>query len=220
MTGETPAAVYIGRPIRGTGDFYNGTQLYDGTPQRRSPFEIAPRVGLAWNVTGDGRTAIRGGAGAFYDRYQDNDVLELTELPPLVRTDTVNYTTIAELTKTERTETTSAMRRIQEFVPSVVYNWSAGVQRDVGWSLVVDAAYVGNAARRQPILRELNGRPYGYRFQPSSLDPTNMINGVTQPLPDDLLRPYRGYASISQREFTGYADYHSLQVSATRRPAG
>jgi hypothetical protein len=217
VTGDTPLAVYIGRPIRGTGDFSDGTQLYDGTPQRRSPFEIAPRLGLAWNVTGDGRTAIRGGAGAFYDRYQDNDVLELTELPPLVRTDTVNYTTIAELTKTERTETTSAMRRIQEFVPSVVYNWSAGVQRDVGWSLVVDAAYVGNAARRQPILRELNGRPYGYRFQPSSLDPTNPINGVTQPLPDDLLRPYRGYASISQREFTGYADYHSLQVSATRR---
>ena len=67
------------------------------------------------------------------------------------------------------------MRRIQEFVPSVVYNWSAGVQRDVGWGLVADAAYVGNAARRQPITRELNGRPYGYRFQPSSLDPTNVI---------------------------------------------
>lgn len=217
VTGETKAAVYIGRPIPGTDNLYSGTQLYEGTPQRRSPFEIAPRLGLAWNVTGDGRTAIRGGAGAFYDRYQDNDVLELTELPPLVRTSTVNYTTIAELRESERTETTSATRRIQEFMPSVVYNWSAGVQRDVGWSLVVDAAYLGNAARRQPILRELNGRPYGYRFQPSSLDPTNAIDGVPQPLPDDLLRPYRGYASISQREFTGYADYHSLQVSATRR---
>jgi hypothetical protein len=104
------------------------------------------------------------------------------------------------------------MRRIQEFVPSVVYNWSAGVQRDVGWGLVADAAYVGNAARRQPITRELNGRPYGYRFLPSSLDRTN-----GQPLLDDLLRPYPGYASISQREFTGYADYHSVQLSATRR---
>ena len=218
VTGDdTLPAVYVGRPIPGTGNFYNGTQLYEGTPQRRSPFEMAPRLSLAWNVTGDGRTAIRGGAGAFYDRYQDNDILELTELPPLVRTYTVNYTTIKELTGNTPTETTNAMRRIQEFVPSVVYNWSAGVQRDVGWSLVADAAYVGNAARHQPILRELNGRPYGYRFQPSSLDPTNVIGGVTQPLLDDLLRPYRGYASISQREFTGYADYHSLQVSATRR---
>jgi hypothetical protein len=218
-TGDTREALYIGRPIAGTGDFYNGTQVYEETPQRRFPFEVAPRFGLAWNVTGDGRTAIRGGAGAFYDRYQDNDILELTELPPLVRTYTVNYTTIPELNNSVVTETTSAMRRIQEFVPSVVYNWSAGVQRDVGRGLVADAAYVGNAARRQPITRELNGRPYGYRFQQSSLDPTNVIplGGVTQPLVDDLLRPYRGYASISQREFTGYADYHSLQLSATRR---
>ena len=51
-----------------------------------SPFEVAPRLGFAWNVTGDGRTAIRGGAGAFYDRYADNDILELAEMPPLVRT--------------------------------------------------------------------------------------------------------------------------------------
>jgi len=210
--------LYIGRPIPDTGDLYNGTHLYDGTPQQRSPFEVAPRLGFAWNATGDGKTAIRGGAGVFYDRYTENDILELTELPPLVRTYTANYTTIAELTSTKNDPTTSAMRRIQEFVPPVVYNWSAGVQRDVGWNLVIDAAYVGNAARHQSITRELNGRPYGYRFQPSSLDPTNVLGGVTQPLTDDLLRPYRGYASISQREFTGYADYHSLQVSATRRP--
>ena len=218
LTGDDSLpALYIGRPIPLTGNFYNGTQLYEGTPQRRSPFEAAPRLGFAWNVTGDGRTAIRGGAGAFYDRNADNDILELAELPPLVHTYTANYTTIAELKESVPTETTSAMRRIEEFVPPVVYNWSGGLQRDVGWNLVVDAAYVGNAARRQPLLRELNGRPYGYRFQPSSLDPTNVNNEVTQPLPDDLLRPYRGYASISQREFTGYADYHSLRVSATRR---
>jgi hypothetical protein len=216
-TGEDYPTLYIGRPIPGTGDLYNGTRLYEGTPQRRSPFEVVPRLGFAWNVTGDGRTAIRGGAGVFYDRYPDNDVLELTEFPPLVNTFTANYTTIRDLNASTPAATTSAMRRIQEFRPPVVYNWSAGIQRDVGWNLVVDTAYVGNAARRLPIFRELNGRPYGYRFLPSSLDTTNRPGGVTQPLPDDLLRPYPGYASISQREFTGYGDYHSLQVSATRR---
>jgi hypothetical protein len=218
VTGETMPAPYIGRPIPGTGDFRNGTRLYDGTPQRRSPFELAPRLSAAWNVSGDGRTAIRGGFGTFYDRYQDNDILELTELPPLVRTYTVTNTTIHDLTTSAPSETANAMRRIQEFVPPVVYNWSAGVQREVGWGLVADAAYVGNAARHQPMTRELNGRPYGYRFQPSSLDTTNLLGGVTQPFLDDLLRPYRGYASITQREFSGYADYHSVQLSATRRP--
>jgi hypothetical protein len=210
-------ALYIGRPVPGTGDLTSGTLLYDGTPHRRAPFAIAPRAGFAWTVTGDGRSAIRGGIGIFYDRYPDNDLLELLELPPLVRTYTANYTTMKDLVSVAATETTSAARRIEEFVPPVVYGWSLGAQREIGWNVVGDVAYVGNAARRQPMTRELNGQPYGYAYQPANLDSTNSINRQPQPLPDDLLRPYRGYSSITQREFTAYGDYHSVQVLLTRR---
>ncbi|CAN5686271.1 hypothetical protein BH24ACI4_BH24ACI4_23650 [soil metagenome] len=217
VTGEVLPLVYVGRLVPGSGDVINGMQVFPETPQGTTPLQVAPRLGFAWDVTGDGRSAIRGGVGLFYDRYSDNDILELAELPPLVRTYTTNYTTIPELLGSPLTATTSAVRRIEPFVPPVVYNWSLGGQREVGWSLVADVAYVGNAARRQMITRELNGRPYGYAYQPSSLDATNVLGGWAQPLPEDLLRPYRGYASISQREFTGYADYHSLQVALTRR---
>jgi len=220
LTGaEDVPARFVGRLVPGSGDIVNGMQVYEGTPHQRSPFKVAPRVGFAWNVTDDGRSAIRGGFGVFYDRSADNDLLELAELPPIVRTYTVNHTTMADLVSSPltETETTSAVRRIEEFVPPVVYNWSLGAQRDVGWNVVGDVAYVGNAARHQPITRELNGRPYGYAYLPSNLDETNILGGRAQPLPDDLLRPYRGYASIAQREFTGYSDYHSLQVLFTRR---
>jgi hypothetical protein len=217
LTGDILPAVYIGRLVPGSGDPVQGMRLYDGTPHANAPFEIAPRLGFAWDVTGDGRTALRGGAGAFYDRYPDNDLLELVEISPLVRTYTTNYTTIAELLNSPLTETPNAVRRFPAFVPPVVYNWSVGVQREIGWKAIADVAYVANAARRQAIPVELNGRPYGYAYRPSSLDVTNIQGGQPQPLPDDLLRPYRGYASILQREFTGYADYHSLQLSLNRR---
>ena len=97
-----------------------------------------------------------------------------------------------------------------------MYNWSIGVQRALPWKFVADVAYVGNSARNQLVSRELNGLPYGSTFQSQYLDATN----GNQPLPNDLIRPYRGYSSITQREFTGYGDYHSIQVSANRRTSG
>jgi hypothetical protein len=214
---EIQPLVYVGRFVPGSGNFYNGMQVFDDTPQTKNAFRIAPRLNVAWDVTGDGRTSVRGGWGVFYDRYSDDDILDLIELPPVLLTYTTNYTTIPELLSSPLTETPTSVRLIDQFKPPVVYNWSTGVQRDIGWNVVADFAYVGNAARDQRSTQPINGRPYGYAYQASSLDATNVINGTTQPLPDDLLRPYRGVSSITLRNYEGYSDYHSLQLSLNRR---
>ena len=39
-------------------------------PARKAHF--SPRLGFAWDVTGDGKTAIRGGAGLFYGTMSAN----------------------------------------------------------------------------------------------------------------------------------------------------
>ena len=218
LTGEILPAIYIGRLVPGSGNFINGMEVFDGTPQQKSPFKAAPRIGFAWDVTGDGKTAVRGGAGIFYDRYSDDNILDLIELPPVLNTYTLNYTTLPELLSNPLTATPTGVRFIDEFTPPVVYNWSLGVQREIGFQLVADVAYVGNAARDQLINNgAINGRPYGYAYQASSLDSTVVSNGQAQPLPDDLLRPYQGFGSITQRTFAGYGDYHALQVSMNRR---
>jgi hypothetical protein len=204
--------------LNSSGTFIKGMQTFEGTPQQKSPFKVAPRLNFAWDVTGDGKTAIRGGWGIFYDRYSDDNILDLIELPPVLNTYNLFYTDLPSLLSNPLTYTPNAVRYIDEFVPPVVYNWSIGVQRELGFQLVGDAAYVGNAARDQLINNgAINGRPYGYAYQPSSLDPTVVSGGQAQPLPDDLLRPYQGYGAITQRTFAGYGDYHALQVGVNRR---
>ncbi len=42
----------------------------------------APRLGVAWKVTGDGKTAIRGGVGLFYERERVNPGLDMGQNPP------------------------------------------------------------------------------------------------------------------------------------------
>ncbi|MGH9163838.1 MAG: carboxypeptidase regulatory-like domain-containing protein [Vicinamibacteraceae bacterium] len=219
LTGERVPEVHIGTLAEGHGDAYNGMQVFDETVMDTPPVKVAPRLGFAWDVTGDGRTAVRGGAGAFYDRFSDDTILSLVEQPPLLETRNTYYTTIDGLLASQLTASPRNVDYLPDFDPPVVYNWSLGVQRDVGFNLIADVAYVGNAARNQLVNRELNGAPYGYAFLPENLDETNIIDGQMRPLPDNLLRPYRGFGNIRQREFTGYSNYHSVQASVNRRRA-
>jgi hypothetical protein len=212
-TGEILPAVKIGTFAPNTGDPTNGTQVFDEGVLNTPAIQVAPRIGFAWDLTGDGRTSVRGGFGIFPDRFNDDIVLQLVELPPLVLSPTANYTTINELLSTPLSLSPANARYLDSnYKPQQIKNWSIGVQRDIGFKLVADVSYVGSVGRRMLQTRNINAVPYGANFLPQNIDPT-----TGSALPANFLRPYRGYADILVSEFAGFSDYHALQTSLNRR---
>src|SRR5262245_12807137 len=216
VTGELLPAVKIGTFAAGSGAPFQGMRVVKESALNSPGIEFGPRVGFAYDISGDGKTSLRGGVGVFYDRFNDDQVLQLVEAPPNLITATANFTTIKDLLATPLSVSPPGVFALQtDYDSPAVYNFSLGIQRDIGYNTVLDVAYVGSLARHLLQRRSVNSVPYGVRFLSSSIDRT--VEGGATPLNDNFLRPFKGYGDINLIEFASNSNYHSLQVQLNRR---
>lgn len=225
VTGATQPAVAIGAFVPGTGNPANGVitnaQLQQGVyPQgweNNPSILVSPRVGFAYDVLGDGKTAIRGGFGVGYNvLYSANFwANQMGFNQPYVVIGQQFYGNLNTLQSTQGLVFPSPMGAIDKNSKEPrIYNWSLGIQRSLPWKLTLDATYMGNSDRWLQSQVDLNSFPAGTRFLPQNLDPT-----TGKPLSDNLLRPYPEYTSITYLTNSNTSYYHALGIQVSRRAA-
>ena len=216
---------FIGRLTSGSDRFngaYQAGQGINDELQDGSAFRISPRLGVVYDLTGKGTTIARGGFGIFYDRPQGNMVFDMIANAPGVLVSQLQFGQLQNVTSTggaDPNPTLGLNPTAFDFKPPKVTQWNVGIQHKIWKEVILDVAYVGS--KSTDLLRQvqINALPFGAALASQNQDPTRAPAAQlgSSALPNDFLRPFPGYNTIRMWDYSGYANYNSLQTSVTRR---
>ena len=191
--------IFDGRELLGEGlwePFYKG---------------FAPKFSFAYDLTGDGKTSLRGGVGLSYERQMGrqyaNDRLNYPDFtyptfygeaygfPPI-------YATVpGEIPMANISSYKVSLRWMDpNLTPQKAYNWIIGIQRELIPNLSVEIDYTGSA-----------GRDIGSIFRP------NRYTGDGLDGTFDGINPYVSISDCNTRENRTKSNYNGLQIIMNKR---
>jgi hypothetical protein len=210
---------------------YKGAQFYlngvtiagqNGTPSgmvKNFYKTYMPRVGFSYDLTGNGKTILRGGYGNFFERMQGNDIYNIATAAPFSNAPSLNnvsfanpflsWQTGAALSQAQLPVVPQGMTTLDPNYPAPgVAQYSIGVQREIVPSLILASQYVGNVGWHQNVILPINEFPLTTDLATRKLaGASKLTNAETT-----MARTFPGYNNIREQTNQATTSYNSLQV--------
>ena len=208
---------FVTSPTEVGGRVANVRHYLDPGPTVGDPFfnppkaNFGPRVGIAWDPSGDGKTALRTGFGVFHQQLTSGTwTLPAVQNEPFFLRLSVSNPPFPDLTVAAVPPFPPGTPTPFEFDPSSPYmmNWNVMLQHEVLPEMVVSASYVGSrgvhlGSHVNFNIREFTVLPDGRK---------KWVRGAPR------LNP--AFSSVSFKHFNMDSVYHAFQLRASKRFTG
>jgi hypothetical protein len=175
-------------------------QLY----QNPTYTNLSPRAGFAWDVTGDGKTSVRGGYGLYFNTNSYQNLIVTVTNPPATPRFIITNPTFPQPDFARGVG--NSIRPVQwDLENPRVHVWNANVQREVWRDGVLTLGYAGSRGRHLLRSGDIN-----------TARPTGELNG-TPFIAAGTPRPNTAFGVIEQKSSDGDSWYRALIVEMRQR---
>jgi hypothetical protein len=175
---------------------------------RQNNRNVEPRVGVAWDASGDGRTVVRAAYARAVDQPGTTAVRDTASNPPfgvpLTASGSIPFNGAID---TARPAGLAPATTDPEFRNASLQSWDVNVQRQLARDMAATVGYMGSRGSNLRISRNLNQPIDGARPFPVVSASSPILPGV--PL-----------GNITQVESSGFSTYHGAWAAITKRLSG